>query len=276
MSMQDHAGRLDARRPAPARPPSVLSRLNLPGLLFPVVVLVGLELLMILTGFERESVARPSEVLLRLGAEIANGTVFRLTWETLSAAFGGLVLGGFIGLVLGVMFGALPITFHALNLTTEVIRPIPSVALLPIALLVFGFGYKMEISLIAKSAIWPVMILTHAAIGGLHPRLGEVSRLLQLSLWERVRKIVLPAVVPSVFVGFRLSMGVAVLVAITVEIAANPRGLGYAMMRAEETLQPALMFGLLFWVGMLGWALNAGLLALQARFFGRLSPGGAS
>lgn len=264
-----------APRPrAPGRWFHFWSRFNLIGLLFPVGVLVAIELFMVLTGFQRDSVARPSETLLRLIDGLNSGLVFRLTWETLSAALGGVAIGGGIGLLLGVAFGSAPIVYYALSPTTEFIRPIPSIALLPIALLVFGFGYTMEISLIAKTSIWPVMIMTHAAIGNMHPCLREVSNLLQMSIWDRIRKIVLPAVIPSVFVGFRLSMGVSVLVAITVELAANPRGLGYAMMRAEETLQPALMFGLLFWVGVVGWALNAGLRTLQHRLFRNYSVQG--
>lgn len=254
----------------------ILSRVNIAGLLFPIGVLVALQVLAMMTGFQRDSVALPSEVLARLWEVIWNGDVFVLTWETLAAAFTGLAIGGAIGLVLGVIFGAFPPSFYALELTTEFIRPMPAVSLLPIALLVFGFGFVMEISLIAKSTIWPVMVMTHAAILGLHPRLSEVSKLLGMNFVQRITKIVLPAIVSNVFVGFRLSMGVALLVAITIEIAANPRGLGYAMMRAQETLQPDLMFGLLFWVGLLGWALNAASLALEQALFGKRSGGTSS
>ena len=99
-------------------------------------------------------------------------------------------------------------------------------------------------------------------------RLLEVGKLLKLGFFELVRKIVVPAVVPALFVGFRLSIGVALLLAITIEIAVNPRGLGYAMMRAEETLRPDLLFALLFWTGLLGWAINAGLEWAQRRLVG--------
>jgi len=61
------------------------------------------------------------------------------------------------------------------------------------------------------------------------------------------------------------------VVAVTVEIAANPRGLGYGMILAQQNLRPELMFALLLWVGMLGWAINAGLLALQRGLFGRFA-----
>jgi len=72
-------------------------------------------------------------------------------------------------------------------------------------------------------------------------------------------------------VAFRLVVGIAMVVAVTVEIAANPRGLGYGMILAQQNLRPELMFALLLWVGVLGWAINAGLLALQRSLFGRFA-----
>jgi NitT/TauT family transport system permease protein len=88
---------------------------------------------------------------------------------------------------------------------------------------------------------------------------------------------VLPAALPRVFVAFRLCVGVALVVAVTVEIAANPQGLGYALMTAQQSLQPDLMFALLLWIGLLGWALSAALLALQRRGFRHSLPlGGAA
>jgi len=130
-------------------------------------------------------------------------------------------------------------------------------------LLIFGLGYAMEISLVAKTAMWPVFFLSYAAVYGVKPRLLEVSRLLGMGPLERVCKIVLPASLPGIFVGLRIAIGAALIVAVTVEIAANPIGLGHAMMQAEERLRPDLVFAYLFWVGFVGWLVNAGVQRLQ-------------
>jgi hypothetical protein len=87
-----------------------------------------------------------------------------------------------------------------------------------------------------------------------------------------VRKIVIPAMVPRLFVALRLGVAIALVVAVTVEIAANPHGMGYAIMIAQQSLDPALMLAWLFWIGVVGYAINAGALALQqavARRMGR-------
>ena len=75
--------------------------------------------------------------------------------------------------------------------------------------------------------------------------------------------VVLPAMVPRLFVALRLGVAIALVVAVTVEIAANPHGMGYAMMIAQQSLEPALMLAWLLWIAVLGYAINAGALTLE-------------
>jgi NitT/TauT family transport system permease protein len=81
-------------------------------------------------------------------------------------------------------------------------------------------------------------------------------------------KIVIPAALPRIFVAFRLAAGIALIVAVTVEIAANPLGLGYNMMLAQQTLRPEVMLALLVWLGVVGWGINRLLLWSEARLLG--------
>ena len=81
-------------------------------------------------------------------------------------------------------------------------------------------------------------------------------------------KIVVPAALPRFFVAFRLAAAAALIVAVTVEIAANPLGLGYGLMIAQQTLHPDIMFAMLIWLGIVGWSVNALLLQMQRRLFG--------
>ena len=119
-------------------------------------------------------------------------------------------------------------------------------------------------------------IIIQAAIAGVEPRLMEVSRMIGLGPLSRIAKIVLPAALPRLFVAFRLAAGISLIVAVAVEIVINPLGLGYALMQAQQTLRPELMFAVLLWVGIIGFALNWLLLAAQRRLFGRAALGGAA
>jgi ABC-type nitrate/sulfonate/bicarbonate transport system permease component len=238
------------------------------GAVVPVTLLVVAELYCFATNLESDSLARPSDIAVAAVEALIDGEILRSTAQTLWAAAAGLGIGFSIGLSVGILLGLFALFNDLMEFSVEAFRPIPSVALIPVAMLLLGFGYGMEISIVAFATTWPILILTRAAISGIEPRLIEVARALRFGLLARIWKIVLPAALPRIFVALRLAIGVALVVAVTVEISANPLGLGYAMMSAQQSLHPDLMFALLFWTGLVGWALNAGLLQLQRRVFG--------
>jgi NitT/TauT family transport system permease protein len=97
-----------------------------------------------------------------------------------------------------------------------------------------------------------------------------------LSPTDRVRKIIIPAALPRIFLAFRLAAGIALIVAVTVEIAINPIGLGAAIMTAQQALRPDLMLAYLFWIGLIGYFLNTGLMVAQRHLFGRAALVGDS
>jgi len=191
------------------------------------------------------------------------------TRDTLISAFGGLVIGASIGFVIGLALGAAPTLDKLLELAVELLRPIPSVAVIPVALVALGFGYSLEIAIVSFACIWPLMILTRAAVRGVEPRLIDVARTLRLTPLDRVVKIIAPAALPRIFVAFRLAAGISLVVAVTVEIAVNPLGLGYEVMTAGQALRPDLMLAYVLWIGIVGYGLNALLILAQHRLFGR-------
>jgi NitT/TauT family transport system permease protein len=242
---------------------------RLKGIVFPVATLLVLEAAARIAHLRSDSLAAPSEIAMAFVAAVGNGSLLQATRDTLLAAFAGLAIGGSIGLLLGVALGMMAVLDRLMEVTIEAIRPIPSVALLPIALIAMGFGYRMEIVIIAFACVWPLLIFTRAAVRGIEPRLIEVARVLRLPTRARVTKIIIPAALPRIFVAFRLSAGVALIVAVTVEIAINPLGLGAAIMTAQQALRPDLMLAYLGWIGVVGFALNAVLVLAQQRLFGR-------
>jgi ABC-type nitrate/sulfonate/bicarbonate transport system permease component len=216
-----------------------------------------------------DSVAPPSEVLLAFAGALADGSLLVATRDTLASAFGGLAIGGIVGLILGILLGSFGALNRLMEVTLELVRPIPSVAPAPVALVALGFGYRLEIAIVAFACTWPVLLLTRSAVAGVEPRLIEVARALRLSFPARVVKIIVPAALPRIFVAFRLAAGFALIVAVTIEIAINPLGLGAGMMTAGQALRPELMLAYLLWIGIVGFALNILLVLAQQRLFGR-------
>jgi NitT/TauT family transport system permease protein len=250
-------------------------KLDIRGAVLPLSLLLVAEAAMHLNTVVSDAVARPSDVLLALWQAAMEGSLWMDTLQTLGAAMGGLLLGGGAGLLLGIWVGLSRMAAEASALSVELLRPVPSVALIPLSMLMFGFGYAMEVAVVAFTCFWPMLLLTQSAIRHVEPRLLEVAQVLGLGIWQRVCKIVLPAALPRVFVAFRLGLGIALVVGVTVEIAANPQGLGYALMSAQQSLRPDLMFALVLWIGLLGWGLSAALLALQGHWFRHSLPTGA-
>lgn len=246
-----------------------LTKTNFRGAVIPLALLAGAELAARVLDVNSDILAAPSAALIAGTHSLIDGELVQITFQTLLTLLGGLALGTLIGLFAGTFLGLFSILNRLMEFSIEVVRPIPSIALFPIALLAFGFGYRMEIAIVAFSTTWPVLILTRAAVSGVEPLLFDVARSLGLGLWGSITKIILPAMLPRLFVAFRLAAGVALIVAITVEIAGNPLGLGAAMMTAQQSLNPALGIALLFWVGLLGFTFNAALLWAQRRMFGQ-------
>lgn len=246
-----------------------MNRDRLKGLILPAALVLGLEIWLRLFPFASDSVAPPSAALLALLRGLADGSVLVATGQTLAGAVSGLCIGGALGLALGILLGLAGWLDRLLEVTIESIRPIPSVALLPIALMIFGFGYAMELTIVAKTCLFTALIFTRAAVQNVEPRLLEVARVLRLSRLASITKIILPAALPQIFVAFRLAAGSALIVAVTVEITLNPQGLGYAMMTAQQALRPDLMLGYLLWIGIVGYGWNALLLLAQRHLFGR-------
>lgn len=242
---------------------------RLKGVVLPVAVIAMFELWARATHLQSESLAPPSAIGRALLDALGDGSMLTATRDTLAASIAGFVIGSALGLAFGLALGLFNAADRLMEVTIEAIRPIPSVALLPIALIALGFGYRMEIAIVAFACLWPVLILTRAAVGAVEPRLLEVARALRLSPMDRVSKIVVPAALPRIFVAFRLAAGIALIVAVTVEIAINPIGLGAAIMTAQQALRPDLMLAYLIWIGAMGYGLNAVLLLMQQRLFGR-------
>ena len=226
---------------------------------FPAVLIGALEWYARTVGQGSDAIAAPSLALqayVKALVSTGEGSIWQATAFTLGSAAAGLAIGLLLGVGLGIVLGLSKRAAQMGFLTVEVFRPVPSVALIPLAMLVFGFGFRMEISVVAFATFWPLLILTQAAVQQVEPQLLEVSRALGLSPWARTTQIVLPAVLPRLFVALRLGVAIALVVAVTVEIAANPSGMGYALMISQQSLAPELMLAWLFWIGVVGFAIN--------------------
>jgi ABC-type nitrate/sulfonate/bicarbonate transport system permease component len=215
-------------------------------------------------GFVSDTLAPPSAVLGALGKMIADGEVFREIFETVTSALLGLALGAGLGVALGIASGIIKPIAIAIRGPVEVLRPLPAIALVPLMTITFGLGLKMEVYVITFAVCWPAIILTQQAVQQIERQLLEVADALELNAFERIWKIILPSIVPYLIVMLRFTSAIALLIAVTVELVSNPRGLGHEMMLASEAFAPARMLAYLTVITAIGWGLNWALLATES------------
>jgi NitT/TauT family transport system permease protein len=211
-----------------------------------------------------EFLSRPSHILVAGISGLADGTFLYTTWQTLEAALFGLAIALVVGVLVGIVLGLSRFSEQMSRPVVESLRSSPSIALAPLSLLLFGFGLPMEGMIVAYACLWPILITTTSAVRHIEPRLIEISKALEMTTVQRVTKIIVPAVISRVMVGLRTAVGFALVVAVTVEILINPRGLGYGLIIAQQSLRVDVMYAYLVWLALLGISVNA-LLRLADR-----------
>jgi ABC-type nitrate/sulfonate/bicarbonate transport system permease component len=236
------------------------------GAVLPVVVLALWEMLSRAEVLSEDGFSRPSRFVVAGAKALADGTLLEQTAQTFAAATEALLIAAVAGIAIGAILGLFKPLERAAQLTIDALRPIPSVALIPLSLLLFGFSRNMSAAVAAFACFWPILLVTISAVRGVDGRLIEVGRLLGFSFARIIVKFALPAALPGILVGIRVSAGIAIVVTVTTEIVTNPRGLGFAMTMAAQSLQADLVWATLMWVGVIGWLVNWSLERLERRW----------
>jgi ABC-type nitrate/sulfonate/bicarbonate transport system permease component len=238
---------------------ALTGRINVYGLVTLAAVVAAWQLLVDAGLITAQYIVAPTEVVAAADDLLASGELPEATLHTLSAVLIGWGLALVLGVLLGCLLGLLRVARTYGMATVDLLRSLPTVALVPPAVLVFGFSVRMEVSVIAWAALWPILINTAGGIAQVPRELHDAARTFRLSGLRTAASVIVPAAMPSIVVGARLSMAVAVILAIVAEMAGNPAGLGYAMVFAQQAIQPADMFAYIVTIGLLGVILNAAL-----------------
>lgn len=223
-----------------------------------------------------EYLSAPVGIARAIWSLAARGELATEVGHTLGVTLLAWVIATIIGLSLGLVLGCFPAVWQNSMASVELLRSMPSVAFVPVSLLLFGFSVKMELALTVYIAQWLVLVNTVDGIRGVSPQLLEVARMLRMSWWERTRKIVLPAAMPVIVVGLRLGLTVSLVLAVVSEMIGNPAGLGYQLVYEQRALQTDRMFAYLVVIGALGVFLNAALVLVARTVPGAERRGGVS
>lgn len=186
-------------------------------------------------------------------------------WPSVRRLLLGLLIGTFGGLVVGLVLGVVRPLEIAATPITEFFRAMPSAAMLPIMVLLFGLGMEMKLAIIAFVTFFPVLLNTVDGVRALDPLLGDVSRSYRIRFWDRMLYIYLPAASPQVFAGARISVSMSVIAMTVSEMVGTPGGMGYFVLDSQRGYAIPSMWSGIIALGILGYALNKLFVLIENR-----------
>jgi nitrate/nitrite transport system permease protein len=178
----------------------------------------------------------------------------------------GFGMAAVIGIPLGFMIGRFTFLSRMAAPIISLLRPVSPLAWLPIGLLVFKAANPAAIWVIFISAIWPMVINTAVGVSKVPQDYMNVAKVLNLSEWKILTKILLPSALPYVLTGVRLSIGVAWLVIVAAEMLTGGVGIGFWVWDEWNNLNVEHIIIAIFVVGIVGLLLEQGLIAIAKRF----------
>lgn len=206
-----------------------------------------------------------SRIVQALGLEVVDAGFWTAVADTLLGWILGLTIATVAGIAVGVLIGVVPHLREVTASTIEFLRPIPSVALIPLAVLLFGTDLRSTLLLVVYAAFWQVLIQVLYGVQDVDPVAEETARAYGLGRWARVRHVLWPAALPYVMTGVRLAAAVALVLAITAELIIGSPGLGARIAVAQTSNAVPSMYALIVVTGLLGVLINLGARTIERR-----------
>jgi ABC-type nitrate/sulfonate/bicarbonate transport system permease component len=213
-------------------------------------LVVGIGLL------NQDHIPTMTATLSELGELLGESSFWSAVGSTLEGWALGLGIAAALAIPLGILIGSSPVVYRSVRFVVEFLRPIPSVALVPLAVLIYGVGLESKVFLAAFASFWPLFVQTLYGVQDVDPVATDTARSFGLGRFERLWRIKLPSAVPYIATGVRISSAVALILAVTAEIVIGSAGLGREINVARSSGAIELMYALIITTGLLGYLLN--------------------
>jgi ABC-type nitrate/sulfonate/bicarbonate transport system permease component len=222
-----------------------------------IAVALGLWELLVRVGVLSETSFPPmSDTVAELARQLGEGAFWTAVANTLEGWALGLGIAIGLAVPAGILIGSSALAYRAVRVPVEFLRPIPSVALIPLAVLVYGTGLESKVFLAVFASFWPLFVQTLYGVQDVDPVLTDTARSYGLGRFERMWRIRLPGAVPYIATGVRISSAVALILSVTAELVIGSAGLGRSIGVAQAGGALTVMYALIIATGMLGWGLN--------------------
>jgi ABC-type nitrate/sulfonate/bicarbonate transport system permease component len=206
-----------------------------------------------------------SQIISTLSELILSGQVTGHLLTTLRRFLEGYLVAAAIAVTLGIVLGYFRWVHSLLETLIEFLRPMPSVAIIPVAILLLGIGDRMIVAVTVYASVWPILINTIDGVRHIERTLIDTGRTFGLARRKILWQIVLPAASPYIVTGLRISLSIALILVTTAEMIAGSQGLGFFILDEERSLRSSAMYAGIVLVATLGYLLNRLFVALEEK-----------
>jgi ABC-type nitrate/sulfonate/bicarbonate transport system permease component len=208
-------------------------------------------------------VPSPADVARAAIAAIGDGSLLQNTVVSLLRVLAGFAIAMIVAIPLGMLMGISRTVQGLIEPLIELLRPVPPIALIPLAIIWFGIGEMSKVLIIAYGAFFPIFVNTIAGFREVDQIHIRAARTLGAKRYEIFRDVILPSAFPQIVTGARLGMSMAFIVLVAAELIASSAGLGYFINYARITFRTDDIFVGICTIGILGFLLNKGLLEIE-------------
>lgn len=199
-----------------------------------------------------QDIPAPTDVLAEFFRQMGTTAFWQATADTMAGWAVGLAIAVVAGVTIGMIVGSSVYVWAALRPTIEFLRPVPAVALIPLAILVWGQDLGSKVFLIVFGALWPMVVQTMYGVSQVDDVARDTARSFRLGRLDRIRHLILPSALPFIATGLRIASAAALIIGVTAEIVIGNPGLGNALALAQAGGNTVHMYALILTTGLLG------------------------
>lgn len=237
----------------------------------PALVLALWQLLVSTDVISVDTFTSPAQVLAA-GVDVLlernpalRGSLLTHVLASFQEVFLGFLLAAVVGVPIGIWMGWSRVAFNLLDPLVELLRPIPPTAWVAISLLLFGLGLQQKVFVVFVGTVSPILITAMDAVRGIDAILLKVARTHNATPAATVRKVIFPAILPSILTSFRVGIGMGWMVVVAAELIAAEAGLGYLLIQAYRIFRMDVMVAVMILIGLIALLMDRGMRLLQRR-----------
>jgi ABC-type nitrate/sulfonate/bicarbonate transport system permease component len=228
------------------------------------VAVFGLLELVVRSGLVlRTAFPAPTEVVETLYHLVQQGSYWLAVWNTFKGWALGLGLAVAAGVPIGILVGTNPWFFRSARFLIDFLRPIPSIALLPLFILLFGFTLTLKVYMAALGAFWPLFFQTMYGVQDVDPVARDTAHAYRLNRPMRFVFVDLPGATPYIATGLRISASIALVVCVAAELLVGVAGLGASIFKAQYGGRVTEMYAFIVTSGVIGLTIAIGFNRLE-------------